>query len=145
MFGLSLVAVLSLGLGVATSARSPRLPQLLALLVAGQALLHLVLTFTTGHSGHEGSGGLPASAMVGGHLIAATVAAVLVRHADDLLDRWAALVSAALGAWARPTVVPRRASASVPAPPGNQLTHLSSLLHQVVRRGPPAGMHLTPA
>jgi hypothetical protein len=144
VLGLSLVVVLSFGLGMATSARSPRLPQLLAVLVAGQGLLHLVLTFTTGHSGHEG-GGLPASAMVGGHLIAAAVAAVAIRHADRLLDRWAVLVSTVLGSGTLRTIVPRDASAAVLARPALPLTELASLLHQVVRRGPPAGMHLTPA
>jgi hypothetical protein len=142
--GLALVSLLSVGLAVATSAGRSSLPRLLALLVAGQALLHLVLTFTAGHAAH--SAGHPSTAaMVGGHVLAAGAAAVLVSHADGLLARWIAFVSAVIGPRVRPALQPAGAAPAPIAPVPHSPSHLNALLHQVVRRGPPAGMHPSPA
>jgi hypothetical protein len=144
VLGLALVAVLSIGLAASTTARAASLPRLFAVLAAGQVLLHLVLTFTAGHAAH-GSTALPWGAMVTGHAAAALVAALVVRHADALVASWIAFVSTVLGPRPRPAVTafPARATAITPA--DRVLLRLDSLLHQVVRRGPPAGMPLLPA
>jgi hypothetical protein len=146
LLGLALVAALSLGLGLAVSTGTVTLslPRLIAVLVAGQGLLHLVLTFTTGHAAH-GSPELPLTAMVAAHGLAALGAALLIRHADDLVARWLAFVSAVIGAGTRLVLTPRGVSARAIAPVSRACIHLDVLLHQVVRRGPPAGMHLLPA
>jgi hypothetical protein len=144
LLGLALVGGLSLGLALSTRATALSLPRLLAVLVAGQALLHLVLTFTTGHAGHA-SGGLPLTAMVAGHGVAALMAAVLVRHADDLVARWLAFVSTMVGSPARLVAKAPGSAAPAIAPVSDARVRLTVLLHQVVRRGPPAGMHLLPA
>lgn len=144
LLGLALVAALSLGLALSTRATSLNLPRLFAVLVAGQVLLHLVLTFTAGHGAH-GSAGPPLTAMLAGHGIAALGAAVLVRHADDLVARWLAFVSTMVGPRPRPSFTPLAAPTAAIARASRAMHHLDVLLHQVVRRGPPAGMHLLPA
>jgi hypothetical protein len=142
--GLALVSLLSVGLAVATTAGRSTLPRLLAVLLAGQALLHLVLTFTAGHAAH-GVGHPSTAAMIGGHVLAAGAAAVLVSHADGLIARWIAFVTAVIGPRVRPALEPTGAAPESIAPAPHPLVHLNALLHQVVRRGPPAGMHLFPA
>lgn len=145
MLGLAIVGALSVGLSVSATARPLRLPRLLTVLVAGQVLLHLVLTFTAGHAAH-GAPSLPFGAMVVGHGVAALMAALVVLHADGLVSRWIAFVSAVLGPRPRP-VAPAHggAASSANAPALRSLVGKDELLHQVVRRGPPAGMHLLPA
>jgi hypothetical protein len=135
--GVTLVAVLASMLALVTSGRSVGLGRLLALLLAGQGLLHLILAFTSSHHGHPAIGGPSASAMLAGHGLAAVIAAVVVRHADDLIDRWGVLVGTAVGR-RRPTtlrivgpVSPMRIPA---APMAGIREHLE---HPVARRGPP--------
>lgn len=142
--GLALVAVLSIGLAVSTTARAMSLPRLFVVLAAGQLLLHLVLTFTTGHAAH-GSTALPFGTMVAGHAAAALVAALVVRHADALVASWIAFVSTVLGPRPRPAVTAFPARASAITTVDRPLLRLDTLLHQVVRRGPPAGTLLLPA
>lgn len=144
LLGLALVSLLSVGLAVATTAGRPSMPRLLVVLLAGQALLHLVLTFAAAHAAH-GAGHPSTAAMIGGHVLAAGVAALLVSHADGLIARWIAFVSAVIGPRVRPALEPTGAASSSIAPAPHSLSHLNALLHQVVRRGPPAGMHLSPA
>jgi hypothetical protein len=138
VLGLAIVTVLSAGLAISTTTRSLSLPRLLAVLVAGQVLLHLVLTFTAGHAAH-GSAALPLGAMVAGHAAAALVAALVVRHADALIARWIAFVSTVLGPRPGAVVMVPAAPTSLTAPAVRALVRLQGLLHQVVRRGPPAG------
>jgi hypothetical protein len=144
LLGLALVAGLSLGLGLTTSASTLSLARLLVILLAGQGLLHLVLTFTSGHAAH-GSTHLPVTAMLAGHAVAALAAALIVRHADGLVVRWLAFVSTMLGVQPRPIVRATGTPSSSVAPASATLHQLGALLHQVVRRGPPAGTHLLPA
>lgn len=144
VIGLAFVAALSVGLAISATTASLSIPRLLAVLVAGQLLLHLVLTFTTGHAAH-GSNAVPFGAMVAGHAVAAIVAALVVRHADALVARWIAFVSTVLGSRPRPGVTALDAPTSAIAPADRALVQLHALLHQVVRRGPPAGMPLLPA
>jgi hypothetical protein len=142
--GLAIVAALSAGLAASTTARAISLPRLLTVLVAGQVLLHLVLAFSSGHA-HHGSASPPLVSMLAGHAVAALLAALVVRHADGLVARWIAFVSTMLGARPRPGVTAQRAPSSAPSRVGRGLSGPAALLHQVVRRGPPAGMHLLPA
>lgn len=144
VLGLALVAVLAVGLAISTTSSSLSLPRLLAVLVAGQVLLHLVLTFTAGHAAH-GAITLPFTAMVAGHVVAALIAALVVRQADALVARWIAFVSTVLAPPSFPAVMVPGAPAAVIAAADRSLVHLDALLHQVVRRGPPAGMLLLPA
>jgi hypothetical protein len=144
LVGLALVSLLSVGLAVATTARPPSLTRLLAVLLAGQALLHLVLTFAAGHEAH-GTTHLPTTAMVGAHVLAGVAAALLVRHADGLLARWADFVTAVIGPQVRPALEPLESASTSVTSAARSLLQLDVLLHQVVRRGPPAGMHASPA
>lgn len=144
LLGLAIVAVLSVGLAVSTTATSLSLPRLLTVLVAGQLLLHVVLTFTAGHTAH-GAASPPMGAMVAGHAIAALVAALVVRHADLLVARWIAFVSTMLGTMPRPAARALGLPIAASTAADRALNHLDALLDQVVRRGPPAGMDLLPA
>ena len=136
--GLAAVMVLALGLTVATSARPPRPLRLLGFLLGGQALLHVVLTMSGTH-GHTASiAGPSTAAMIGAHVAAGLVATVVLLHADDLIDRWQTLLLTALG------VVPAEPPTIAAARPV-EVAHasarsLDALLHQVVRRGPPAAV-----
>lgn len=144
VLGLVIVAALSVGLAVSTTATSLSLPRLLTVLVAGQLLLHLVLTFTTGHAAH-GATSTPVGAMVAGHAVAAIVAALVVRHADLLVARWIAFVSTVLGPIPRPVARVLGLPTTAITASDRALVRLDALLHQVVRRGPPAGMRFLPA
>ena len=136
--GLAAVLVLALGLTVATSARPPRPLRLLAFLLGGQALLHVVLTMTGAHGHAASAGGPSTAAMLGAHLAAGLVATVVLLHADDLIDRWQTLLLTALGVVpaGAPTIASSRPVEVAQAPSGS----LDALLHQVVRRGPPAAV-----
>lgn len=142
--GLTLVALLSVGLAVATTVGRSSLPRLLAVMVAGQALLHLVLTFTAGHAAHSAPH-VSTTGMVGAHVLAGVAAALLVRHADGVMARWVAFVTAVVGPRVRPAVAAPGSTSTAVAPAARSLLRLDVLLHQVVRRGPPAGMHAFPA
>ena len=103
--------VLALGLTVATSARPPRPLRLLAFLLGGQALLHVVLTMSGAH-GHAASiAGPSTAAMIGAHVAAGLVATVVLLHADDLIDRWQTLLLTALGSRPRGAADDRRSQA----------------------------------
>lgn len=129
--GLSVAMVLALALGVAVAGRRRGLPALLALLVAGQVLLHLVLSVTA----HAHGGSLNLTMLVS-HLGAAVLAALVIDRGEDLVARWAAYLAQAIGVVelvpARPTVLPSRAIATSSAD-----RHTVALEHHVVRRGPP--------
>ena len=136
--GTAVAVAFSLALAGALSARSRSLPALVAILVAGQALLHLVLTLASGHSAHVAGGpGVSAPVMATAHLVAAVVAAALVRHADQVASAWRRFAGTLLG-----TLTPSPAGACLPPgrPVAVRLPASSSALlrHHVVRRGPPA-------
>ena len=140
-FGLLLVGVVSVALAAALSARRLSTPMLLGVLLAGQAFLHVLVTMSAGHA-HAGPS-LPATMMVGAHVLAAGVAAVLIAHADGLAARWQAFLPTVIGA-AEPPVV-RLASAATPLVirRTDSRAALVLLLHGVVRRGPPASAVLS--
>lgn len=141
--GTALVVVLALGLGWALSGAPLSWLRLFAVLLAGQGFLHLVLTFATGHA-HGGST-MSATTMIAAHVVAAAVATVLVRNADLLIDRWSALVTAAIGAdrprTHRPAIAPTTAVRGL----SQEHCRLLYLEHRVHRRGPPSLGVLLPA
>lgn len=130
-----LVALLSTGLALAATRRPLTWARASLVLLAGQALLHMVMTFTAGH-GHS-SAGIDAPLMVMSHAAAAAVAVGVLMHADGLLARWSAFLAAAVGAvtlvLAEPTAAP---CPVLPIPEGARESH-DDLRHGVVRRGPP--------
>lgn len=134
--GTALVVLLALALGWALSAGPLPLLRLLVVLLAGQGFLHLVLTFASGHA--HGPATVSTSSMIGGHAVAAMIAAVLVRHADLLIDRWGALLAAVIGAEPPRTCVPRAALTTVVPDDARTPGRLLRLEHRVHRRGPPA-------
>lgn len=141
--GTSLVTVLALGLGWAVSAGALPPVRLLAVLVAGQAFLHLVLTFSAGHA--HGTASASTTTMIAGHVVAAVVAAVLVRTADQLIDRWSALLAALLGTpWSPALPVTRSQGSTVPVSVRADIG-LLHLEHRVHRRGPPTAAVLLTA
>ena len=134
--GFTVVVALALGL-CACVARGPLRPvRVLALLLAGQGLAHVVLTVTE----HHGAGAAhPALAvMVVAHATAAAVAALALVYADRLVDRWLTLWSTLLGTPA--PVGPACAGPNRPVPTAGAAARRTRLLrYEVARRGPPVG------
>ena len=136
--GLLVVTGLAFGLAYAISAHHVASTRLLAFLLAGQAFLHLVLTFSSAHAHSMGAAAPDARAMIAGHVVAAILAAGLLTHSDTLIDRWLAFLRAVLGT-PPPESAPmiRLTGQTTPAPaPCSRLR--DSLLRQDTRRGPPA-------
>lgn len=133
--GFALVVLVAGLLGAALAGRPLPWLKLTALLIAGQGLLHLMMTFTSSHAhvGHDSH----AAVMVVAHVCAAGIAAFVVRNADDLIGRWTDFLNAAIAAWRLAPASPARRSsllqqiltATVPA---------ETMLHRgLSRRGPP--------
>ena len=143
--GIGIVAVLSIALAAALSTRALALPALVAVLLAGQGFLHLVISFSAAHphgTTHASSSGAASAAMITGHAVAGVVAALLIAHADRLAGRWRAFLASVIGADA-----PHSAAIPCPTPAVARVGHdprvtLVLLLHGVVRRGPPASVVL---
>lgn len=132
--GVGVVSLLAIGFGAALSARrlTPRL--VLGVLLAGQLLLHVVLTFTSAH--HAGASSISTPFMVAGHVVAAVVATGVVLQADALVRAWRRFLTSVLGGAARTTHRPAGQATPV-VPAARAWGHLPVLLHIVVRRGPP--------
>lgn len=129
-----LVALVSTGLAIAASRRPLTWPRAMLILLAGQALLHVLMTFTAGH-GHATAIDVPL--MIMSHVAAAAIAAAVLMHADGLLARWSAFIAATVGTVPLILVEPHEApSALLPIPEGARESH-DALRHGVVRRGPP--------
>lgn len=136
--GVGIVAVLSIALAAALSARTLALPALTAVLLAGQGFLHLVVSLSAAHP-HSASG-TSSAAMLAGHTVAGVVAALVIAHADRLAARWQAFLATVIG-----TARPRSNAVAHPIAPATTEGHdprviLVLLLHGVVRRGPPASV-----
>lgn len=134
--GLAAVAALATGLAATTSRRRLTWTRTWLLLLAGQALMHMVLTFTSNHA--HATAATSARDMVLGHVLASVLAAAVLVRADALIRCWAAYLAAVIGAavpslvhsWAPSGPIPDSAPHSTPA--------LIRIRHRVVRRGPPA-------
>lgn len=137
--GVVLVVLLSAGLAQLLAARRLRALPVLALLLAGQGLAHVVLSLAGHHA--PSSSGPGTGAMLTAHVIAAAVAALVLVHADRLVDRWLRLTATILGAPALALPdLPRPAAArprETRAPSPSDL-----LLHHAGRRGPPVRLLL---
>jgi hypothetical protein len=131
-----LVTLLSTGLAMAATRRPLTWSRAWLVLLAGQALLHIVMTFTAGH-GH-GSTGINAALMITGHVAAGAIAAGVLMHADGLLTRWSAFIAAALGTVPLMLAEPTTAPCTVLATPEGARESHDVLRHGVVRRGPPS-------
>ncbi|MBI1352040.1 MAG: hypothetical protein GC156_13085 [Actinomycetales bacterium] len=135
--GISLVVLLSALLGSTLSQSRLRPVAVLAVLLGGQFLLHVILSFTAAHGhGHHGAL-LPSGGMLIAHLTAAVVATVLIIHGDRLADAWLRFLSVLLGVTveAAAAAVPVPGSAPRPAAAGARPSDF--VLGVLVRRGPP--------
>ncbi len=134
---LLLITPLALGMSIATTARRLTWPTLLAVLLAGQALLHVVMTFAAPHAHGTSATAGSSMAMIAGHAVAALIAAVLVMHADALISRWADYLRAFIGG--RPVVAPSPCGLPATSLDIDHSPHdpRESLRHGLVRRGPP--------
>lgn len=133
--GIGAVIALSTGLAATTARRRPSWARVWIVLLAAQALLHVVLTFTSGHAHTTSSVSVPA--MVLGHVVASMLAATILVRADGLLHRWAVYLAAVIGA---PVPTPDRPRLLTPGHVARTGSRSSSLLmtrHRIVRRGPP--------
>lgn len=141
--GLGTSIVLLLSIGLALAAASPRRHRLrwapvLGVLLAGQALLHLVLTFTSAHAHGGMATTIDPGAMVAGHVIAAVLAATLIVLADQLIVAWNAFLRAVIGERAWILVEPSgRTAQRLVLEDSSPLSDESPLRHDVIRRGPP--------
>lgn len=140
VLGVGIALVLSTALAAALSSRAMGLPALIAVLLAGQGFLHLVVSLSAAHP--HGAPGTSSAAMVAGHAAAGVIAAILIAHADRLAARWRAFLATVIGV-DRPqsaVIAPRTAAAALEG--HDPRVTLVLLLHGVVRRGPPASVVL---
>lgn len=135
LLGLAAVCSLSAGLAATTTRRRLTWSRAWIVLLAGQALLHAILTLTPGHGHGAAAISLPAMALA--HVIASMAAAGVVVHADTLIERWSAYLQAAVGALGLP-VVAHAAPTGLLTPTDCVGTPALRLMrHRVIRRGPP--------
>lgn len=137
--GLALVTLLALLLGSAVSRARLNAFGVLGVLLGGQALLHLVLTFTA-HPHSTSGAGPSTSAMVAAHAVAALLATGVISHADDIAAGWQRFLSVILGADPIRHVVIARPGAVAAQQQVDATALTGVLVGQVVRRGPPAGL-----
>lgn len=133
--GIVTVGVLAVGFGAALSSRRLTALPVLAVLLSGQLLLHVVLTFTSAH--HAAAPSISTPLMVLGHIAAAGVATVAVLGADSVIRAWLRFLSAVLG-HAAPRIATLRRSPARPASTTPELPASLLLRHGLSRRGPPA-------
>ena len=109
MTGLLGAAAVSAALAFAVADRRRSAPWLFGYLLAGQVLLHVVMSAM----GHHAFALIPDTQMLAAHIAAAGVAAVLFAKSEELAMRWMAAARRILGAPA--LVLPEvQAEASVP-------------------------------
>lgn len=133
--GATLAMVLALALGMAVAGRRRGLPTLVALLIVGQGLLHLVLSVTA-HAHTEATW-----AMIAGHLVAAVLAAGVVDRGEQTVARWLAYLAQAIGGSALPLPQPARLAPDLTSPVRAH-RYDAAIVHHVVRRGPPVSRAL---
>lgn len=134
LLGIGVVVALAAGFGTALGTRRLTPVRVLSVLLAGQLLLHVVLTFTSAHHAVAPTTSTPL--MVLGHVVAAVVATAVVVRADALIRAWQRFLAAVLG-----HAVPRAETPGRPVtPPVSTISeHPTALLlrHGLSRRGPP--------
>ncbi|WP_344858106.1 hypothetical protein [Amycolatopsis ultiminotia] len=110
----------------------------IAVLGAGQLVMHLVLTTLSGHE-HGAAAGRPDGwTMTAAHAIATLVTALLLARADAMLLSVLRVLRAILPALTRPLPVRSAAGAPLPSRPAAAATLLQIDLRRVRRRrGPP--------
>ncbi len=139
--GILAAAVLSTALAVATTRRPLSWSRAMAVLLGGEALLHIVLTFTSGH-GHT-STSIDGATMVVAHVLASLIAAAVLVRAERIAAAWSAYLRATVGA-SLPVPRPPRAPAHSPRPvSGCARRTLAGIRHVLVLRGPPRGSACT--
>ena len=84
------------------------------------------------------SGLIPSPGMAAAHVIAALVLAVILVQSDWLLSAMSAIVRSVLGYRVAPTVVVVSATGARVMPPRPMVAPSALLVHDLVRRGPPA-------
>jgi len=84
------------------------------------------------------SGLIPSPGMAAAHVIAALVLAVILVQSDWLLSAMSAIVRSVLGYRVAPTVVVLSATGARVMPPRPMVAPSALLVHDLVRRGPPA-------
>lgn len=89
LLGLVLAGGVALALGTALAQHRRRLLSVVGAVLGCQTLMHLLLSFTGMHGGH-GDGLVPSVPMVGAHVGAAVVTAIVLYRADEIVVRWAA-------------------------------------------------------
>ena len=140
VLGVGIVTVLSIALAAALSARPLSLPALIAVLLAGQGFLHLVVSLSAAHP--HGASSTSSATMLAAHVAAGVVAAVLIAHADRLAARWQAFLASVIGAASPQGVTVAHAAAAQAVSDFGARTTLVLLLHGVIRRGPPLSVVL---
>lgn len=129
--GLFAAGALAFAVGSAVARRRLHLPALVTLLLATQAVLHVVLNATSPHGGGSTGG-----AMLLGHVAAAIAAAVVIDRGEQVLARWIAYLAQAIGGSAdREPALQQERPAAWPSV-GHGFS--AFLTYVVVRRGPPA-------
>lgn len=129
--GLLVVFVLAMALGSAVAGRRRHVPMLVFLLLAGQSLMHTVLSVTS----HAHATSVTGTMLVS-HIAVAVIAAVIIDRGEGLAARWLAYLAQAIGGVDLASVPhrPRTVAASGGTDP---LAFAIALEHHVVRRGPP--------
>jgi hypothetical protein len=138
--GVGITALVALALAVALSARALSFPLLLAVLLAGQGLLHVLVTITAGHAHAAAGPSTDPVVMVVAHALAALVAAALITYADHLAARWQAFLATVLGASVPSLPTPSLSTRTGVPRADSAAGALVLLLHGVVRRGPPSSV-----
>ncbi|MFF4598241.1 hypothetical protein [Amycolatopsis sp. NPDC001319] len=111
----------------------------IAVLGAGQLVMHLVLTTLAGHDGHPAAGWASGWTMTASHAVATLITALLLARADALLLAVLHVVRAVLPLLTPPQPVPAGAAVALPPRPSRSVAILDVELRRVRgRRGPPA-------
>lgn len=132
----AVVALPASAIAVAVAGRRRSMPSLIATLLAGELLLHLLLVTSAGHA-HHGSM-FPSGLMLIGHVAAAVSAALVFAYGETLTARWLAYLAQAIGAPLLPTLAHPPTSTPVITFTGIWID--VRLTQALTRRGPPASM-----
>ena len=135
--GAAVALLISIALASSLARRPLPLPTLAGVLLAGQALLHVVLAVATSHAEHSAidHSAPPASAMVTAHVLAALAAAIVISRADGIAAAWRRFTASLLGGIDH--IVPATTALRPLPSTGVSARGQRLLIHHLVRRGPP--------